>query len=68
MTNCDNWLDTEDDRHNAVEIRLQNIIYRDDDSPAVVLAIKRTCALSGETQIGHVTLGEEHTLKLYLER
>ncbi|RMH34839.1 MAG: hypothetical protein D6690_09780 [Nitrospirae bacterium] len=67
------WFESDDgleDSYNdkAVEIRLHKIIYRADDSPAVVLAIKRTCALSGETQIGHVTLGEEHTLRLYLER
>lgn len=51
----------------SVEIRIENIFYRTDDSPEVVLAIKRTCSLSGECKTGHVTLGQENTLRLYLE-
>ena len=60
------YLDPED-QEKAVEIRVEDVIYRSDESPAVVLAIKRTCALSGETKVGHVTLGQENTLRLYLE-
>ena len=60
------YLDAEDE-DKAVEIRLEDITFRTDDSPAVVLAIKRTCSLSGETKVGHVTLGHENTLRLYLE-
>ncbi|GJL53830.1 MAG: hypothetical protein NPIRA02_09620 [Nitrospirales bacterium] len=61
------YLDPEDE-DKAVEIRLDDVVYRnEDDSPAVVLSIKRTCSLSGETKVGHVTLGHENTLRLYLE-
>ncbi len=60
------YLDPEDE-DKAVEIRLEDITFRTDDSPAVVLTIKRTCSLSGETKVGHVTLGQENTLRLYLE-
>jgi len=60
------YLDPED-QEKAVEIRVEDVIYRSDDSPAVVLAIKRTCSLSGECKTGHVTLGQENTLRLYLE-
>jgi hypothetical protein len=60
------FLDPED-QEKAVEIRIEDVIYRSDESPAVVLAIKRTCALSGECKTGHVTLGHENTLRLYLE-
>jgi hypothetical protein len=56
-----------EDQNKAVEIRLEDVMYRTDESPAVVLAIKRTCPLSGETKVGHVTLGQENTLRLYLE-
>lgn len=51
----------------SVEIRIEDVFYRTDDSPEVVLAIKRTCSLSGECKTGHVTLGQENTLRLYLE-
>ena len=51
----------------SVEIRIENVFYRTDDTPEVVLAIKRTCSLSGECKTGHVTLGQENTLRLYLE-
>ena len=60
------FLDPED-QEKAVEIRIEDVIYRSDESPAVVLAIKRTCSLSGECKTGHVTLGQENTLRLYLE-
>jgi len=60
------YLDPEDE-DKAVEIRLDDVVYRTDDGPAVVLSIKRTCSLSGETKVGHVTLGHENTLRLYLE-
>jgi hypothetical protein len=60
------YLDQED-QEKAVEIRIEDVIYRSDESPAVVLAIKRTCSLSGECKTGHVTLGHENTLRLYLE-
>ncbi|MCA9471001.1 MAG: hypothetical protein MRJ96_15815 [Nitrospirales bacterium] len=60
------YLDPEDE-DKAVEIRLDDVVYRNDESPAVVLSIKRTCSLSGETKVGHVTLGQENTLRLYLE-
>ncbi|GJL57376.1 MAG: hypothetical protein NPIRA03_02330 [Nitrospirales bacterium] len=60
------YLDKED-QEKAVEIRIEDVIYRSDESPAVVLAIKRTCSLSGECKVGHVTLGHENTLRLYLE-
>lgn len=60
------YLDQED-QEKAVEIRIEDVIYRSDESPAVVLAIKRTCSLSGECKVGHVTLGQENTLRLYLE-
>jgi hypothetical protein len=60
------YLDQED-QEKAVEIRIEDVIYRSDESPAVVLTIKRTCSLSGECKIGHVTLGQENTLRLYLE-
>jgi hypothetical protein len=60
------YLDQED-QEKAVEIRIEDVIYRSDESPAVVLAIKRTCSLSGECKVGHVTLGQETTLRLYLE-
>ena len=56
-----------EDQEKAVEIRIEDVIYRSDESPAVVLAIKRTCSLSGECKTGHVTLGQENTLRLYLE-
>ena len=56
-----------EDQEKAVEIRIEDVIYRSDESPAVVLAIKRTCSLSGECKTGHVTLGHENTLRLYLE-
>ncbi len=56
-----------EDLEKAVEIRIENVIYRSDDTPAVVLAIKRTCSISGECKTGHVTLGQENTLRLYLE-
>lgn len=56
-----------EDQEKAVEIRIEDVIYRPDESPVVVLAIKRTCSLSGECKIGHVTLGHENTLRLYLE-
>lgn len=65
MSNSE-YLDPED-QEKAVEIRLEDVTYRSDDSPAVVLTIKRTCSLSGETKVGHVTLGQENTLRLYLE-
>lgn len=64
--NDSEYLDPED-QEKAVEIRVEDVIYRSDESPAVVLAIKRTCTLSGETKVGHVTLGQENTLRLYLE-
>jgi len=64
--NDSEFLDPED-QEKAVEIRIEDVIYRTDESPAVILAIKRTCALSGETKVGHVTLGQENTLRLYLE-
>jgi len=51
----------------AVEIRVEDVMYRSDESPAVVLSIKRTCSLSGECKTGHVTFGQENTLRLYLE-
>ena len=57
-----------EDQDKAVEIRVEDVIYRDDESPSVVLTIKRTCSLSGETKVGHVTLGQENTLRLYLEQ
>ena len=60
------YLDQED-QEKAVEIRIEDVIYRSDESSAVVLAIKRTCSLSGECKVGHVTLGHENTLRLYLE-
>ncbi len=60
------YLDPEDE-DKAVEIRLDDVVYRTDESPAVVLSIKRTCSLSGDTKVGHVTLGQENTLRLYLE-
>jgi hypothetical protein len=60
------YLDQED-QEKAVEIRIEDVIYRSDESPAVVLAIKRICSLSGECKVGHVTLGQENTLRLYLE-
>jgi len=60
------YLDRED-QEKAVEIRVEDVIYRNDESPAVVLAIKRTCSLSGEEKTGNVTLGQENTLRLYLE-
>ena len=56
-----------EDREKAVEIRLEDVVYRSDDSPAVVLTITRTCSLSGESKVGHITLGQENTLRLYLE-
>ena len=65
MTDAE-FLDPED-QEKAVEIRIEDVIYRTDESPAVILAIKRTCALSGETKVGHVTLGQENTLRIYLE-
>lgn len=64
--NDSNFLDPKD-QERAVEIRIENVIYRSDESPAVVLTIKRTCSLSGECKTGHVTLGHENTLRLYLE-
>jgi hypothetical protein len=64
--NDSDFLDLED-QEKAVEIRIEDVIYRSDESPAVVLAIKRTCSLSGECKTGHVTLGHENTLRLYLE-
>ena len=57
-----------EDQDKAVEIRVEDVIYRDDETPSVVLTIKRTCSLSGETKVGHVTLGQENTLRLYLEQ
>ncbi len=60
------YLDPEDE-DKAVEIRLDDVVFRHDESPAVVLSIKRTCSLSGDTKVGHVTLGQENTLRLYLE-
>ena len=57
-----------EDQDRAVEIRVEDVVYRDDDTPSVVLAIKRTCSISGETKVGHVTLGHENTLRLYLEQ
>ncbi len=60
------YLDPED-QEKAVEIRIEDVIYRTDESPAVILAIKRTCSMSGECKVGHVTLGQENTLRLYLE-
>jgi len=56
-----------EDQEKAVEIRIENVSYRTDDTPEVVLAIRRTCSLSGECKTGHVTLGQENTLRLYLE-
>lgn len=60
------YLDAED-QAKAVEIRVEDVIYRSDESPAVVLSIKRTCSITGECKTGHVTLGQENTLRLYLE-
>ena len=60
------YLDAED-QEKAVEIRIEDVIFRSDESPAVVLSIKRTCSISGECKTGHVTLGQENTLRLYLE-
>jgi len=66
MTDAAYW--TPDNQEKAVEIRIEDVTSRMDESLAVTLAIKRTCSLSGETKIGHVTLGPENTLRLYLER
>lgn len=59
------YLDSED-QEKTVEIRIEDVIYRS-ESPAVVLSIKRTCSVSGECKTGHVTFGQENTLRLYLE-
>ncbi len=51
----------------AVEIRLEDVFLRVDQTTAVILSIRRYCFLTGQTKESRVTIGLENTLRLFLE-
>ena len=56
------------DNDKGVDIKVHDLICREDGQIAVVLALKRLCPMSGEFKTGLVTLDPDITLRLFLQK
>jgi len=56
----------ENDR--GVDIKVHDLICREDGQVAVVLALTQLCQFSGELKTGLVTLDPDMTLRLFLQK